>query len=261
MTLRELLSERTFADERKDASHPIQVEVERKFTKIIYDTEMKEKLENFEKTCGILNKKFDEIKKILQGKKVIVIHGVDLSLDNENTLTVHIYCSWHREEPEDKDRYHTITSGDGWSVNLTRENFSADKEVYKKFINGDIDTLIKAKHGAGRWNLYRGQTFWFGKDFNIGFKLTDDYKIVDATEEDSKNYKEYSGRMIADWLWTYDMPSQSGKNKDQSILTISKKAKEKFDTSARLAKWINDHPDKKTKFSALMEKSLGKRRW
>ena len=254
MTLRDFLIERSFADERTDSNHPIQADVERKLTSLLYDIKMKPMLDAFENKYHLLDKSYEEAKTLLGGKEEIGKFN-EASLKNwKDDLSVEVYCSWDREEPEDKDRYHNISSGDSWKVTLRKNSWDADKKVYKKFLDGDIDTLIKSKVGAGRWNLYKGQTFWIG---DKGFKLTDDYKIVDANSEDFKNYNEYSSKQIAEWFWTKNIAY--GKYPSQ-ITNICSKAKEKFDNSKEFEDWLNTHPDKKTRLNDIMTKFLGKRR-
>lgn len=255
MTLREFLTERSFEDEMKDSKHPIQKNVEIKLTKLLYDNSMKDKLAKFENKYHILDKSYDDVVKLLDGKEFIGDkYGFDeagLYLNRNGDADIVVYSSWNTDDVEDKDRYHTRTSGDSWKVTLRKDHWEEDKDRYRDFINGDVDTIIKSKVGVGRWNLYKGQTFWIG---NKGFKLTDDYKIVDATEEDFKNYHEYSARQIADWLW---------RNTSPALTKIREDAMKKFDTSHEFADWIEKHPDKKTKLNEIMshKTQMGKRRY
>lgn len=255
MTLREFLTERSFEDEMKDSKHPIQKNIEEKFTKLLYDNIMKQKLTGFEDKYHILDKSYDDVVELLKGKEFLGdkygFNEAELTLDRNGNANIKVYCSWNTDDVEDKDRYHTRNSGDAWEVTLRKDSWDKDKETYRKFLNGDIDTIIKSKVGVGRWNLYRGQTFWIG---DKGFKLTDDYKIVDATDDDFKNYHEYSARQIADWLW---------RNTSPALAKIREDAMKKFDTSRELADWIEKHPDKKTKLNEIMshKTQMGKRRY
>ena len=259
MTLRDLLIERSFADEEQDKKHPIQKDVEAKLTKLVYDNIIKDKIRAFENKYHILDKTYDEtVKMIPEGKYTKLVDddfSVKMQKANypEDGVDIGVYCSWDTEEPEDKDKYHTIKSGDTWRVFLRKNNWDADKEIYKKFINGDIPTLINSKVGAGRWDLYRGQAFWLG---DKGFRLTDDYKIVDNTEEDYKNYHYYSAKQIAEWFWTH-----YGDKYPKSVTNIHKQAFTKFHDSNEFAAWIKSRPIAREKLSKLMEAVLGKRRW
>ena len=259
MTLREILNERSFADEEQDKKHPIQKDVEIKLTKLVYDNIIKDKIRVFENKYHILDKTYDEVAALIPEGKYAKLRDDDFSVEMqkvnypEDGIEIGVHCSWETEEPEDKDRYHTIKPGDTWRVTLRKKNWDADKETYKKFINGDIPTLIKSKAGVGRWNLYKGQAFWLG---DKGFRLTDDYKIVDNTEDDYKNYQNYSAKMIAEWFWTHYGPNYS-----KAVNNVHTQAFNKFNNSNEFAAWIDEKPSRREKLSGLMETVLGKRRW
>lgn len=261
MTLREILNERSFDDEDRDKSHPIQGEVEKRLNKLVYDNIIKDKIHAFENKYHILDRTFDEAAALVpEGKYAkLSVDGDRFSAEMrkgkypEDNLNISVHCSWETEEPEDKDNYHTIRPGDTWEVTLRKSNWENDKETYRKFINGDLPTLIKAKAGVGRWNLYKGQAFWLG---NKGFRLTDDYRVVDNTEEDYKNYHEYSPKMIAEYIWTHH-----GERYPAAFNRIHIQAFEKFNNSNDFAAWIAEKPSRREKLSEIMERVLGKRRW
>lgn len=258
MTLREILAERSFADEDNDKKHPIQKDVETKLTKLVYDNIINKKIHDFENKYHILDKTYDEAAALIPEGKYAKLRDNDFSVEMQKTnypedrIEINVHCSWDKEEPEDKDRYHSINEGDTWRVIIRKKNWDADKETYKKFINGDLLTLIKSKIGVGRWNLYRGQAFWIG---NKGFRLTDDYKIVDNTEDDYKNYHNYSAKQIAEWFWTH-----YGERYSKLVNSVHQQALNKFSDSNAFAAWIDESPAKREKFSKLLETVLGRRR-
>ena len=265
MTLKDFLAERSFADEAVDKKHPIQAEVEKKLNKLIYDLLIKDKIHAFEDKYHILDKTYEEAAALVPEGKYDRLRFNDVEMQKftykEEFLQISVHCSWEVEEEEDKDRYHNITPGDTWAVKLRKSSWEEDKKTYRKFLDGDINTIINAKVGVGRWDIYRGQTFWIGKH---GFKLTNDYKIVDATDKDYQNYQEYSAKQIAEWFWKKTMPGYQYYNKQipEGILKISTDAKKKFDDSNDFAAWIEAHPEKKTRLNTIMShpSQMGKRR-
>lgn len=264
-TLRDILSERSFMSEYEDAKHPIQSDIEKKLFEKLYEIDIKKAMAAFEAKYKVLDvESYDDLVKLYQSKKPEL---GDVKMDMfRKEVRVSVSISWHVRDM-DAD-YITKTNNDNIVIKTTGDNdFQAFKKKYLEIMNGNVDTMIKNKLGAGKWPLYRGTIFFIGDNMDCGFKLTDDYKIVDCSADDIKDYKEWPTATIAKFVLGYynkinENPNKKYSQEQKKVYELALRAKKKFENALEFKEYLDKTPEMKAKFSELISSPnlLGKHR-